>query len=483
MKRAFLFAPFVLGVLVALPLSALADAPAIALFKADPPSASYSIGTDISWKIVNGLAPDFYISCPSGVSIKKDSGLSIPCNTLTTLSPLPEDIAALSFVNLTGVSQTLGFRLIPKGNDGSDYSDLAQTLNVSVGPVPQPITYFSSSSSTPASGSLTTFTWTGIETPGVNFRFDCNATISVLTDASNSFSALPCDQPALSTDLPQSGSQAFTIVNRSPLSAALGVKVLPAVTPGVYDATHGQFLTLYIGGNKVPLPPSVSVFSSSLSAAASGDSVTFSWAVDNADGANMQFSCADGIQLTNINGSIPCNSLAFGAALSAVGSTTVTVSSAGVPPRTISALLLPYLKGTYDATKGKSLTFLAGVSKSVQSPNTVASPTGGSTETPTAPPTAPSSGSIKAYIATPLTTLLKKGSRGAQVAALQQFLAEDPSLYPEGTVSGYFGALTEAAVQRFQARYGIVSSGSAATTGYGAIGPKTRAKMNSLQYF
>jgi peptidoglycan hydrolase-like protein with peptidoglycan-binding domain len=69
------------------------------------------------------------------------------------------------------------------------------------------------------------------------------------------------------------------------------------------------------------------------------------------------------------------------------------------------------------------------------------------------------------------------------VAALQQFLAEDPSLYPEGTVSGYFGALTEAAVQRFQARYGIVSSGSAATTGYGAIGPKTRAKMNSLQYF
>ncbi len=70
---------------------------------------------------------------------------------------------------------------------------------------------------------------------------------------------------------------------------------------------------------------------------------------------------------------------------------------------------------------------------------------------------------------------LKQGSSGAAVTQLQQFLARDPSVYPEGLVTGYFGSLTQAAVQRFQAKNGIVSSGSPSTTGYGQVGPKTAA--------
>ena len=76
-----------------------------------------------------------------------------------------------------------------------------------------------------------------------------------------------------------------------------------------------------------------------------------------------------------------------------------------------------------------------------------------------------------------LSRNLKKGSSGADVTSLQQFLAGDPSIYPEGTVSGYFGVLTEAAVKRWQAANGIVSSGTPATTGYGSVGPRTRAAM------
>jgi hypothetical protein len=59
-------------------------------------------------------------------------------------------------------------------------------------------------------------------------------------------------------------------------------------------------------------------------------------------------------------------------------------------------------------------------------------------------------------------------------------LAQDPSVYPEGTVSGYFGALTEKAVQRWQAKYNVVSSGSPATTGYGVVGPRTAAAIALL---
>ena len=42
-----------------------------------------------------------------------------------------------------------------------------------------------------------------------------------------------------------------------------------------------------------------------------------------------------------------------------------------------------------------------------------------------------------------------------------------------------FGKLTEAAVQQWQSSHGLVSSGTAATTGYGAVGPKTRAAIAS----
>jgi len=70
------------------------------------------------------------------------------------------------------------------------------------------------------------------------------------------------------------------------------------------------------------------------------------------------------------------------------------------------------------------------------------------------------------------------GSSGSDVTNLQQYLAQDPNIYPEGIVSGYFGTLTEKALQRWQAAHGIVSSGSPETTGYGAVGPRTR---NALQ--
>src|SRR6185436_4914803 len=76
--------------------------------------------------------------------------------------------------------------------------------------------------------------------------------------------------------------------------------------------------------------------------------------------------------------------------------------------------------------------------------------------------------------------ILKRGSSGTDVTRLQQFLALDPSVYPEGTVSGYFGALTEKAVQRWQSKYNVVSSGSPSTTGWGQVGPRTAAAIALL---
>jgi len=79
-----------------------------------------------------------------------------------------------------------------------------------------------------------------------------------------------------------------------------------------------------------------------------------------------------------------------------------------------------------------------------------------------------------------ITTPIGPGSSGSNVTALQQFLARDRSIYPEGQVTGYYGTLTTTAVQRFQTKYNIVSSGSPSTTGYGRVGPKTLDVINSM---
>lgn len=76
--------------------------------------------------------------------------------------------------------------------------------------------------------------------------------------------------------------------------------------------------------------------------------------------------------------------------------------------------------------------------------------------------------------------LLKRGDSGEDVANLQIFLAKDAAIYPEGAVLGTYGPATERAVQRWQAKYGIVSAGTPATTGYGSVGARTLALMQQF---
>lgn len=73
---------------------------------------------------------------------------------------------------------------------------------------------------------------------------------------------------------------------------------------------------------------------------------------------------------------------------------------------------------------------------------------------------------------------LDVGSTGADVKALQEALASMTDIYPEGTVSGFYGSLTKAAVGRFQMKYGLVFSAN--DPGYGYVGPKTRAKLQEV---
>lgn len=76
-----------------------------------------------------------------------------------------------------------------------------------------------------------------------------------------------------------------------------------------------------------------------------------------------------------------------------------------------------------------------------------------------------------------LTRNLSPGMRGEQVEQLQAFLAEFPQWYPEALVTGYYGPLTQRAIERYQIDQQIVWSGTPRTTGFGNTGPKTRESL------
>ena len=103
-----------------------------------------------------------------------------------------------------------------------------------------------------------------------------------------------------------------------------------------------------------------------------------------------------------------------------------------------------------------------------------------STPTPAVPSTAQSNSTssstqplgIPSRIAPRFTMILKRGSHGADVSLLQKLLHVEQT--------GYFGPLTETALKAFQVKYGIVSSGTPATTGFGVLGPKTRQKIEAV---
>lgn len=69
-----------------------------------------------------------------------------------------------------------------------------------------------------------------------------------------------------------------------------------------------------------------------------------------------------------------------------------------------------------------------------------------------------------------LTRQLEVGSTGSDVSALQAFLAMDPTIYPQGLVTGYYGFLSKSAVSNFQSRNGLPP--------VGRVGPMTLPVLN-----
>ena len=148
-------------------------------------------------------------------------------------------------------------------------------------------------------------------------------------------------------------------------------------------------------------------------------------------------------------------------------------------PRTSSTSLVP-VTNTIATTNSSSLseTQIQAILTLIQSfgadQATLAKATIALRGTETASPSSSTTTSQPSTSGYSFTSNLYYGLENEQVKKLQETLAQDPSLYPEGLTSGYYGSLTTKAIQRFQCKHNIVCSGSAGGTGYGVFGPKTR---------
>ena len=67
---------------------------------------------------------------------------------------------------------------------------------------------------------------------------------------------------------------------------------------------------------------------------------------------------------------------------------------------------------------------------------------------------------------------LREGMTDADIKTIQELLASDPSIYPKGLVTGYFGPMTKEAIMRFQVKNGLEVTG--------AIDTETRAAMDAI---
>ncbi len=76
-----------------------------------------------------------------------------------------------------------------------------------------------------------------------------------------------------------------------------------------------------------------------------------------------------------------------------------------------------------------------------------------------------------------LSRALRAGERGEDVRELQDFLRLQG--FFSGEATGYFGPITERALQKWQADRGIVATGSPRLTGWGVVGPRTLARIRA----
>ncbi len=463
-----------------IPAFCFADNPRVTSVTANPQVVDSDHMMALSWVITGSSSgSNLYFTCMQGVKITTPEGATIPCNAMYSTAFNVSGAIGFKLVNINGGTISLPVRVYPKDINGINYDAGAMDTTITVNAVSQLLTEFTATTTVNSATTLNatttaTFTWIGFYLDAVNFQFTCADGVKIFK--SPELTPVPCGAIALKSNLPGSGSTAFVFVNSSLSEASVNVTILPMIATGVYQSYQGKSLYIDVAEKMTPRSVSLDYFTAPKTRISSGDPLIFSWKAVNAPGVNLQmFICNSTVDVKTSQSTttekLRCGTPAFDNILPVVSTITLYFTNNSASEQNVSISLLPQNdEGTYNASVSKQITVLV-------------LPPGQSVPVPIINPIGGTDTGIKTVRTIIFTQYLIKASRASQVKALQQFLAQDKTLYPEGTITGYFGDLTLKALQKFQCKYNIVCSGTPSSTGYGATGPKTRAKLNSLENF
>lgn len=445
--------------------------PQITSYTVTPSTISSGQLISVAWTATDAAGASLIVSCVPGVKVKKQDGSLFPCDTKTTISTQESDSLGFFVVNTSGSTKLLTFTLYVKDSTGTDTS-VGQSSSVSVLTMPYPITSFFTTATSTASGATTTVQWTSTELDGVNFSIRCVDSVSVFLEGGSV--ALPCGTPMFSTKQSPSGSMVFVFKNKNVDVASASMLILPYITDGAYDQTHAETIIFDVGSEKIT-PTQILSFVATPPKVASDDNVSLLWSTKYTNAITLKMDCVEGISasfVTSTSTSVfPCNKIISEVGYLPNSSTTVAFMNTTSDIKTVTFTLYPQLPGGgFDGIYTQKV-FVTVYPKGYIPQQTTSVLSAATTTVTTIQNTA----TRKKFL---FTKLLKLGTRNADVTELQKFLATDKAVYPEGTVSGYFGPATQKAVGRFQVKYGLAKSGQA---GYGQVGPKTREKLNMVQ--
>ena len=480
-KSASIVTTLILGIFLFSVVSA--DTPVVNSFTVSPNLESGQ-AANFDWNISGG-GHSFIIFCAQGIKLRYATTDAVfPCDTKVSISSLASDSISIIIANVSGGPRIVTTRIIPKNaNGGADYDAGAKEATIYVNPSRQPFGTFYSNATSTVSGGTTTLFWSSLYLDGVNFQIACNGLITA-TSTTYGSSIVPCGKMIFQGDLAGKGSVTFKFNNQSTEDLPLDVTLFPAMSPGVYDGTHAQTITLTLASDAQK--PISARFNASRSRIFSGDSILFDWSVLNGNGVNIKFTCSPTLQLRAFSmattTTLPCGEYAWPVPFQATASTSVTFINLSTTDEVSTATLFPLLKnGSYDGTNTQTIKLnIAPVPKTPlpsEVMNAMIAP----------PQTVNTSSAVKSSVTTPrvnvqkqvFTRWLSLGFRSPEVLLLQKFLAKDKSVYPEGVISGYFGPATKRAVGRFQIKFGLIKSSK--DPAYGVLNVMTRFALNALQ--
>ncbi len=298
--------------------------------------------------------------CYTGIKLKYLNGSAFSCGNKISTTAKINDLLTFYVYNTSGFSRAITATLTPKNASGQDYDAGSKDVILAVAALAQPIIKFSASLETTLPEKPAVLLWqaaAGVD--GVNLQIECKEGIQI-TSASYT-GAMPCGKPVFTNDLAPSGTLALNFYNSSIEAVPLQLTLLPTIFPLNYDATHASNIIITVASDILP-DPEVTYFAASTTLANYGEPVTLNWTTANAQGANLIISCVESVSATsskNPSYILPCDKLAFSDVLAANGNLKLYFQNNNQTNQTVNISLLPSkTAGTYDATRGKSITII-----------------------------------------------------------------------------------------------------------------------------